>query len=319
LGIRHEAIGEDSEAPARTSALLPVPLRVACVLLGICCVGSLLLHKSSELPAPAASRGSARIESQVEYVEMKAAAVAAAAPVPAGPSPFLFCWSHLEVDSYELSLIRLQLVKRASIFACNEAAVISTRKILLGNVDGNEVWTWYNPAKQVEMGTRGVDGATTDSFLNTETFIIAWDTLMHSGHMWPHDFVVKVDPDAVFMPDRLRQHVLPHLDEAVYFSNCGKYGGEVLLYGSVEVFSVPALRMYQERITTCKRLPWKGWGEDYYMQHCMNALGVANIPDEEQVGDDRCISAKCSDYTKVAFHDFKTPEDWYDCFQEAIR
>lgn len=30
------------------------------------------------------------------------------------------------------------------------------------------------------------------------------------------------------------------------------------------------------------------------------------------------MPASCSDWTKVAFHDFKDPEDWYSCFKTAI-
>lgn len=237
---------------------------------------------------------------------------------PPGASPTLFCWSHMEPKTPEVALLRLQLVKRASIFACNYAAVISSQKFLMGNIGGADVWTWVNPQMAAPMAKNGVNGSTTDSFLNTEVFLIAWDTLIGSGQIWPFDFVVKVDPDAVFFPDRLRKHVLEYVGKPVYFSNCGKYGGEVLLYGSLEVFSTQALKIYQQNIKTCKALPWKGWGEDYYMQKCMNKLGVENVPDTKQVGDHRCVAAPCTDYTRVAFHDFKDPKSWFECFQEAL-
>lgn len=106
--------------------------------------------------------------------------------------------------------------------------------------------------------------------------------------------------------------------EPVYVPNCGKWGGKPLLYGSLEVFSVSALRIYEKRAHVCKSLSWHGWGEDYYMQHCMDMLGVGQAADFQQVGDDRCIGAPCSDWTKVAFHDFKDPEKWMKCFHEAI-
>lgn len=238
---------------------------------------------------------------------------------PPGPGPTLFCWSHMEPGTEEVALLRLQLVKRASIFACNNVAVISSHKFLMGNIEGADVWTWVNPEIKGKMGKNGVNGSTTDSFLNTEVFLIAWDTLIGSGQIWAYDFVVKVDPDAVFFPDRLRKHVLDYVGRPVYFSNCGKYGGKVLLYGSLEVFSVPALKLYQkESIKECKTLPWKGWGEDYYMQHCMDKLGVENVPDDKQVGDARCVAAPCTDYTRVAFHDFKDPASWFKCFKEAL-
>jgi len=237
---------------------------------------------------------------------------------PVGPEPFLFCWSHMQPDTGEEDLIRYQLKRRANIFACNEFAVISTKSIELGKINETGVLTWVNPATKVTMGQYGVNGQKTDSFLNTQTFLLAWDTLMGSGKLWQYDFVVKVDPDAVFFPDRLRKHLEEHTGQSVYVPNCGKWGSGPKLYGSVEVFSVPALRIYQKRVEDCKNLPWKGWGEDYYMQHCMDMLGVQMAPDFNQVGDERCVAAPCSDWTKVAYHDFKKPEQWQKCFEEAI-
>lgn len=236
---------------------------------------------------------------------------------PFGPSPTLFCWSHMQPNTSEVPLLRLQLARRANIFSCNYAAVISTKKILLGNMDGVEVWTWVNEAKEVPMGTNGVDGSTTDSFLNTEIFLIGWETLMYSQQIWPYDFVVKVDPDSVFFPERLRDHVSAYVGKKVYFSNCGKWGGQVLLYGSLEVFSIGAMRSYEQHVKDCRALPWHGWGEDYYMQHCMDMMGVENVPDTNQVGDDRCVAAECWDLSRVAFHDFKTAAEWDECYKTA--
>jgi len=230
----------------------------------------------------------------------------------------LFCWSHLQPDSYEEALVKLQFEKRASIFACNEFAVISTKPITIGTLNESKVIAWVNEATPVTMGQYGVNGQKTDSFLNTATFLLAWDTLISSGKLWPHDFVVKVDPDAVFFPDRLRKHMEPRVGQSVYVPNCGKWASGPKLYGSMEVFSVEALRTYESRVEECKKLPWQGWGEDYYMQHCMDLLGVQMASDFQQVGDERCIAAPCTDWTKVAFHDFKDPDDWMDCFEQGI-
>jgi len=238
-------------------------------------------------------------------------------PKPKGDKPYLYCWSHMQIGSYEEKLISFQLKRRSSIFACNGYAVISSKKKKIGTIDDNDVYTWYNPAKPVGMGRYGVNGAKTDSFLNTQTFLQAWDTLMHSKHLWPYDFVVKVDPDAVFFPDRLRPRVKDYVGQPVYFSNCPKYA-KPQLYGSIEVFSVPAIGAYQDRVEECKRLPWQGWGEDYYMQHCMDMIGVRDIMDNNQVGDDRCLPSACTDWQKVAFHDFKDPKSWEECFEQAI-
>lgn len=189
----------------------------------------------------------------------------------------------------------------------------------IGSSNGSDVMTWVNKAIPVSMGEYGVNGQKTDSFLNTATFLLAWDTLISSGTLWLFDFVVKVDPDAVFFPDRLRLHVQAYTGRSVYVPNCGKWASGPKLYGSIEVFSTQAIHTYARRVSDCKSLPWQGWGEDYYMQHCMDLLGVQMASDFQQVGDERCVAAPCSDWTKVAYHDFKDPEKWMDCFNEATR
>jgi len=235
-----------------------------------------------------------------------------------GPSPKLFCWSHMESGSYEEGLIEMQFKRRANIFACNGYAVISKKRSVIGHIDNTSVETWYNPEDEVKMGEYGVNGQKTDSFLNTGTFVMAWDTLINSGQIWAYDFIIKVDPDAVYFPDRIRKRLEDHVGKKVYVPNCGKWASGPKLYGSVEVFSVPAVAEYARRIQECKALPWQGWGEDYYMQHCMDMLGVMQVADFEQVGDDRCVPAPCSDWTRVAYHDFKTLDSWMDCFRTAI-
>lgn len=223
----------------------------------------------------------------------------------------------MEPDSPEELLLKMQLRQRISVFSCTYTAIISTIAKKIGELDGTDVVTWANPSMTVTMGKRGVNGSTTDSYLNARTFIAAWDILMNSGHVWAYDFVVKADPDAVFFPERLKMHVMDYIGKDVYVPNCGKYG-DPLLYGSLEVFSVGAIKRYHDNVQTCKALEWQGWGEDYYMQHCMQALGIEAKTDTLEVGDDRCVSAPCSDYTKVAFHAFKTVPSWMVCYKEAI-
>jgi len=215
-------------------------------------------------------------------------------------------------------MVKMQVQRGIGIFGCNYAAVISTAKVFLGNISNQAVYSWVNLLPSVGMGQRGVGGSTTDSFLNAYTFIKAWDTLVKSDQVWPYDFVVKVDPDAVFIPSRLRDHVREHVGKTIYFPNCGKWGGKVLLYGSIEVMSTQALRRYKDGSDMCNSLDWHGWGEDYYMQTCLDKLGVEAVPDLLQVADKRCLDAPCNDYTRAAFHDYKDPDKWFECFEIAV-
>lgn len=241
-------------------------------------------------------------------------AAPACTPKRAVESPSLFCFEVMHPDGVELELVQSQWTERASIFACNDFAVISQRAITLG-VDecGNEIGTWVNDVADVPMGDAG---AATSSFLNTQAFMVAWDTLIGSGKLWDHAFIVKADPDCVFFPSRLRSHVVPQENANSYFLNCN-IEGEAKLFGALEVFSMVSIRLYSEKIDTCKSLDWNKWGEDLYMQVCLKVLGSAGIPDFDLVGDDRCSPAACSDTDKVAYHPYKDVQRYWECHRES--
>lgn len=212
--------------------------------------------------------------------------------------------------------MKFQLQKLSGIFACNDQAVICREKRWLGKWpgDNSDYYPWVNPVGAVPMGQYS-GGATTNSFLNTWTFIVAYDTLMHSGKVWKHDFLVKADPDAVILPDRIRSHVGAYKGIPCFFANCNNQGPKV--YGAVEVTSVPAFGAYQDRVAECKGLGWQGWGEDGYLQNCMAHLGVRMIEDYALVSDQRCSPTSCYDGGRAAFHPFKDPGSWQGCFLAA--
>lgn len=217
------------------------------------------------------------------------------------------------MSGYDLALVLTQFQKKASIFTCNDFAVLTTQKYNLGHDECGDVWTWVNAAPPVPMGQFG---ATTNSFLNTQTFISAWDILMGSGKIWQHDWVVKADPDAVFFPDRLRDHLRPHQGEHTYVLNC-QWDSGVKLFGSIEVFPTFAILEYSRRPSVCKNMGWSGWGEDAYMQTCMGALGIASFPDFNLVGDSRCKAAPCTRTDVVAFHPYKDPAQYWSCWGQS--
>lgn len=231
----------------------------------------------------------------------------------------------MQADSAEKELIQRQLHNYIGIFVCNEFAVISSEDMVLGKDKTGKVRTWANPTAATPMGQYGADGASTDSFLNTQTFIFAWDTLMKSGRIFEHDFTVKVDPDCVMVPDRLRGHVGDHTGESVYFTNCDKFHDDPLnpakgdrIFGALEIFSKAAVQAYKSGVADCKALDWHGWGEDTYIQACMDSLGVSKVFDVNAVGDDRCTAAPCSSPDQIAFHPFKDPPAFVACWNDAI-
>jgi hypothetical protein len=215
----------------------------------------------------------------------------------------------------EETLLRDQLRWDRGIFACDDTIVISSALINLGtNYYGRNVFTWVNPPPSNAIGNLNEPGVTTNSWLNTATFITAFATIMSDSQdrIWNNDFFVKVDPDAVLFPDRLRQHVSKFLGESVYFLNCVPNK----LYGALEVYSLQAMLVYKDGHRRCQQeMNWKGWGEDSYFSRCFSMLGVRGISDYTLVGDERCMRAPCSDPWRAAFHPFKDTGSWSYCWQ----
>merc|ERR1711972_632016 len=74
-----------------------------------------------------------------------------------------------------------------------------------------------------------------------------------------------------------------HTMENVYVVNCNAFPDSPnlpMMYGSVEIFSFEAINTYAQRSGEC--LEDMGsmlgmWGEDYYMTHCLDHIGVGRI------------------------------------------
>jgi len=233
----------------------------------------------------------------------------------------LFCWAVVRVDGYEPPLVEKQFWNRASIFACEDYDVYSTG----GVTTVGSIQTIAIPAPRVSMGNLSKAGTTTTSWLNTLTFMKAWEMILAKNTWWQHEWIVKVDPDAVFFPHRLKVELYDYYragdvnGPAMFVGNCDRtWNGQpwsLKLFGSFEVFSRNALGVYKTNGQRCKdELDWKGWGEDFFMQMCMEKLQVQKINGVEMLADNRCYAAPCSDPTKVTYHDFKSVDSWLSCW-----
>jgi len=251
----------------------------------------------------------------------------------------LYCFEQIVAWGPEEELAKMQLKNGASIFACNDFTVTCAQKRLLGtDKEGNEVHTVVNPENgKVPLGDVS-KGATTTSFLNVLIFMKAWDILIDEGKVWAHDWTVKVDPDAVFFPARLRPQLKGHTGSSFppsYVLNCkekhwkqtdkqghGHFTFVPKLYGAVEIYNKKALGLYQDVHKRClKELQWRQWGEDMYMRECMNLLGAAKVVDYELVGDDRCPEnphSSCWDANRPAYHPYKDVNSWFRCWNQSM-
>merc|ERR1740139_480351 len=237
--------------------------------------------------------------------------------------PKLFCFAMVRVVGVEPDLMRAQYDNQAGIYSCDDWELYSNGGVV--KVGANN--TIKVNASVAAMGDFD-KGTTTNSWLNTQIFISAWDLVLNSSKWWDADWTVKVDPDAVFFPSRLRTQLKADTKrgedaDPLLVGNCDRTWrpdekAHLAMYGSLEIFSRNAIGTYKANKHKCyKNLPWKKWGEDLYMQTCMKMFGTKVLNKTSFLGDKRCYAAPCSDATKVAFHEFKNVDDFFKCWHES--
>jgi len=254
-------------------------------------------------------------------------------PALAG-SPNLYCFVLIVPNSDEAELLKMQIEQHLSIFTCHEFGVFSNISLFLTTnpATGKPVYT--TPIGGSLMVTKGGRWGTA---LNTDVFIRLWQTVSQNGHWRFHDWVVKVDADAVFLPDRL-QHVLRPVQQArskpIFFNNC-KWG----MHGPLEVISQAGLYKYLSNVQRCedireKAMEWqdvhwngtmKRWigsddkrsfGEDQYLRLCLHRLHVVQINNFRLLDEIACggnpAETQCAG-NFVAYHPFKDKQSYAGC------
>jgi len=229
--------------------------------------------------------------------------------------PSLFCVTLFMPSSYEGGLLKHQVEMNAGIFGCDGYDVFAAEPSTLGKTkDGITVSAIQIPKITVGVSQDGTAG-------NAKLFMAVWDKIIAGTRFRDYDFTIKVDPDAVLIPWRIRDHMKPHVGRNAYVVNCNKYPGSPnfpMMYGAVEIFTNKAMIAYALGSWKCgTQLPWKSWGEDYYMTHCLDFLGVGRIADFGVVGDNVCTGANCADTYKGSFHPFKNIAAWTQCWTQA--
>jgi hypothetical protein len=223
-------------------------------------------------------------------------------------NPTFFCFTVVRLASAEPEMIRKQLQLRIGIFACEDfTAFVQGGSMVLGN-------NWNLGQIQVAP-VRMQKGR----WLNIAVFIKAWTMVVGDLRYQQHDWVVKVDPDTVFFPDRLREHVRPHTTREgsnVFYLNCNS-GSKARMLGSLEVFSRTAIDVYKLEGWKCQSMAWKPFGEDKYMEKCMKNLGSYPALDFNMLVDARCQPANCLNKGKAAYHPYRNIQSWMECMHQA--
>merc|ERR1719433_2634392 len=212
----------------------------------------------------------------------------------------------MQTTTYEFGLVKAQIRRGAGIFSCDEHAVFSQdeRTYLGQGPSGPPVYT-------VKFRKAPVWRSQDNTAANTLLFMHIWSAVRKDGRWRRHPWTIKADPDAVVLPWRLRTHLARAWKPSTYLVNCNKYPGNKnfpMIFGAFEAFSRQALTTYFDGggHRCAQQLPWRAWGEDFYMHHCMKFLGVPEFDDFSVLSDKRCLGADCGDGVAGAYHDFKS-------------
>jgi len=263
-------------------------------------------------------------------------------PDASRPARSLYCFSVYTHDTgsskpnYEKELLSMQYARKVSIFACNAYAVYSDVSVSLGSglstIKVTDVDNEFHFAKR----------KTTGAWVNTGMFIQAWKSIASAKTYMNFDWVVKVDPDAVFVATRLvkRIEMMPRTTSGVFLQSCKRvdYG----FFGNLEVYSHLAFSILLANLDVCRStLPWKvgvkggkygPMGEDLFAEVCMEKNGVDKVEAFDVTTDGACEAdrpwdqaknkkwrADCASTFSPAIHPFKKPADYFKCLDATTR
>jgi len=254
--------------------------------------------------------------------------------------------NHLKPNK-ELELLKMQMQRGLGIFACDEYEVFSDVQLSIGDYEAVKV-------DDLEGDFCKYTRPDTGACANTAIFYQVWQLMRGTSIVWDKvqdkNWVIKTDIDSVFIPQRLRsllsQQVEP--DVGVYYENCK--GVDSGLYGNLEVVSTKGFKIVADNMEECKRnLCWGGelcedwkwgpWGEDKFLQECMDRHGVAKLPLYQLTYDGCCASDRpegvpklpgsenkpvkwkpdCSDSYAPGTHPFKNVELWEACYADTMK
>jgi len=264
-------------------------------------------------------------------------------PAVGVPGTTLFCFTIYTQDTgstkkyYDLSLLRTNLFLGSSLFGCEAFRVYA------------DVETWLSPGQVNTIKVDDVNGdfhfakrKLTGTWVNSPIFLQIWKAIRTEGVWASHDWTVKVDADSVFLPMRLRTKLSSQkvTNSGIYLENCKyvNYG----FFGNLEVISHQGFSTFLANIEDCtKALNWKGyekdtgmepWGEDLFLQRCMDLHGVDKVSVFDLTTDSMCkafrpdgqkANAKwrpnCALTSTAAMHPFMKPYDYFECLKATQR
>lgn len=209
----------------------------------------------------------------------------------------LYCIMVALPDSPEMDLLETAKKNGGSIFGCNASKVYHAWKTDSAGWDTGE-----------------------STLVNTAVFLKVFEWVRDDGEYLKHDWLVKADPDCVFLADRLRGHLWglrPPPNRAIYLKNNNVKGmGNSNFLGAIEVFSKRAIQIYLDNDQDCGKYLGTNSGEDGFFKGCMDALGVGFMWDHDMFKPNY-DPAICTNGKYAAYHPMKYPSHWQRCWDIA--
>jgi len=223
----------------------------------------------------------------------------------------LYCWAFTQMHGQEPTLLALQQRMNWGIFSCNAHVVLST---LTGWTNGVQTFgLGHNPTEYCQ-------GEGKKYACNAKIFIKAWNHIAEVRRYFHYDWTVKVDPDSVFFPDRLRTLLAERVgDGKILFLQNDKTFPYML--GPIEVISRGGMYRYMYRHKECEErlVEWiPKTGEDGFFAECFG--NVLKIPPEMHASllHNADLEVNQCGGNKIVYHAFKIPEEFEMCHQHAL-
>jgi len=236
------------------------------------------------------------------------------------PAPgSMLCIQLILPYTYEVGLLSMQFKHHLSIFRCEHYAVYSSQLLDLG---GGLHTRKINSSQLAEMGGQW------GTALNTDAFMALWRAVILDGDYLKAGWLIKVDPDTVWFPSRLKsilhEQEQKNLTEGlgVYLNNC-----PAGLHGPLEILSQNAFREFALESEKCfwSENSWGNWqwGEDMWMDQCfMNTIHSHRVYVPQLLAEDHCNKwwgwESCTAKDRVAFHPFKDQWKYSTCVNNAM-
>lgn len=245
----------------------------------------------------------------------------------ASHEPRMFCWAVVRPNSYEVELLNEHLDNNL-ISGCDAWAIysnVSLEELLVNKSVGASL---SSPSlRGLALDTKL--GGRYNNSLNTPIFIQAWRHIFSEAVFNQYDWIIKIDIDTVFLPDRVRQVLRSHDDisqNAVFFTTKGTNFDD--LTGSIEILSRTAVRAYAEKPELCESgIDYHEKSEDWYLDECLkDYLKLTWVPEPRLLNDihqhrsvgtlSELTSNICRDLQTAAYHPLKTVEEFRSCLKE---